>query len=105
MATAYLADITRPIKPHLNNYLHIEKNLQGAIYKKFLREDLTSCEMGMVSSVDDAILYHEFLHYMNEELLIKNRELSSSPDFKFEDFSAVENKYMDLFNSLVSSLM
>ena len=94
---AYLADITRPVKKELKGYLEIEKVLQDAIYIKFLGGALNDEEKALVSSVDDALLYHEFYHYMGERLLLKEAELMSKPAFKEESFKAVEQKFLELF--------
>lgn len=99
---AYLADITRPVKRNLQNYLEIEEVLQNAIYEKYIGRELTKEEQELISLVDDAMLYNEFIHYMKEELPIKDTNLVSKPAFEFIEFSKVENKYRELFNTLVN---
>ena len=99
---AYLADITRPVKRNLQNYLEIEEVLQNAIYEKYIGRELTKEEQELISLVDDAMLYNEFIHYMKEELPTKDTNLVSKPDFEFIEFSKVENKYRELFNTLVN---
>lgn len=91
---AYLADITRPVKKHLQQYLIIEEKLQTAIYERFLGAPLTSEEQEKVSLVDDALLYYEFDHYMGEKLLGYVPELVSRPEFTFVPFKEVEEKYI-----------
>ena len=99
---AYLADITRPVKRNLKNYLEIEEILQNAIYEKYIGRQLTKEEQELISLVDDAMLYNEFIHYMNEKLPTKDTNLVSKPAFEFIEFSKVENKYRELFNTLVN---
>lgn len=97
---AYLADITRPVKKNLDGYLEIEKVLQEAIYDKFIGEELTLEERKQIDSVDNSLLYYEFVHYMNEELEVEKESLVSNPDFKFVDFLEVENTYKSLVENL-----
>lgn len=98
---AYLADITRPIKKSLISYLEIEEKLQNAIYKKYIKRALTEEEQYLLSLVDDALLYNEFTHYMGEELNLKDTKLVSTPEFKFVDFKKVEDRYKELFFTLI----
>jgi hypothetical protein len=98
---AYMADITRPVKKSLQKYLEIEEVLQTAIYEKYIGRKLSSKEAELLSLVDDAMLYNEFVHYMNKELPTKDKVLVSSPEFKFIEFSKVENRFKELFNELI----
>ena len=101
---AYMADIIRPVKKHLSEYLEIEEKLQAFIYRNFIGEDLSHEELKLVSFVDNALLYNEFVHYMNEKLNIDKVELLTSPDFKFTDFKEVEHKFKELFYQLVDNI-
>ncbi len=101
---AYMADIIRPVKKHLSEYLEIEEKLQTFIYRNFLGEDLSDEELKLVSFIDNAMLYNEFIHYMDEELNIDKVELLSSPDFKFTNFKEVEDKFKELFYKLVDNI-
>lgn len=98
---AYLADITRPVKKNLDQYLVIEDKLQSTIYEKFIGRKLNKEEEEQISSVDDAMLYNEFIHYMNMELPTKETKLVRSPKFKFQEFSEVRDRYKELFNMLM----
>lgn len=101
---AYLADITRPVKKSLTFYLEVEEKLQDTIYRKYLGSDLTEDEKKKLSLVDDAILYHELLIFMDEKLDFKDTELKSNPNFSFEPFKEVENKFKELFEKLTASI-
>lgn len=101
---AYMADIIRPVKQHLSQYLEIEEKLQTFIYRSFLGEDLSDEEQKLVCFIDNALLYNEFVHYMNEELKVDKVELLSSPDFKFTDFKEIEDKYKELFYKLIENM-
>lgn len=99
---AYLADITRPVKKHLEHYLEFEKTLQNAIYKKFLPEILSEEDKKQVDSVDDCMLYHEFIALLGEKLFDLEPEIRSNPSFDFIDFYEVECEYIDIFKELTS---
>ena len=101
---AYMSDIIRPVKKHLSQYLEIEEKLQTFIYRVFLEEDLNDEELKLVHFIDNALLYNEFIHYMNEEVNVDKVELVSKPDFKFTDFKDVENRYKELFNNLINNI-
>ena len=97
---AYLSDIVRPLKKHLPEYMEAEERLQNMIYHKFLGEDLTEEEMQQIVSVDDAMLFHEFKYYMNEELEVSSRELVSKPIFATKPFDDVEEEFLKWFYRL-----
>ena len=98
---AYLADITRPVKKNLQKYLEIEEVLQNTIYEKYIGRSLTEEEQELVSLIDDSMLYNEFIHYMNKELVTKDTKLVTKPVFEFIEFSKIESKYKELFNLLI----
>lgn len=97
---AYLADITRPVKKNLLNYLDIEEVLQTAIYSKYIGQALSSEDLAQIHSVDNSLLLSEFIHYMNEKLEMDAENLVTNPDFKFVPFAEVEETYISLFNKL-----
>lgn len=101
---AYMADIIRPIKKHLPEYLEIEAGLQGTIYQKYLKAPLTKEEAELVKSVDDDLLYHEFFHYMREALADEEPMLKSNPVFVTEEFKTVEERFLNLFYELLAKL-
>ena len=51
--------------------------------------------------VDDAMLFHEFRYYMNEELEVKDQTLLSKPVFVTKDFDDVEEEYLKWFYRLL----
>lgn len=98
---AYLADITRPVKKNLGQYLEIESVLQGAIYEKFLGGALNNEEVAMVKNVDDTLLFYEFRHYMGEELQETEPEIAGSPEFRTIPFQEAEDRYLELFAQVI----
>ena len=95
---AYLSDVTRPVKAEMPQYRAIEKPLQDIIWSKYLGEPLTEDEFEQVRDIDDAILYCEFIYFMNEAIYEKQPELKSSPIFEFQAFEKVENTFIEIFN-------
>lgn len=99
---AYLADITRPVKKHLPQYLSIEKTLQDAVFEKYLG-GITPEEKQLVKRMDDTLLYYEFYHFMGEELMEKP-PITHIPDFSELPFKTVEKRYLELFQKLYNDL-
>ena len=97
---AYIADITRPVKARLNDYLVYEKALQDKIYQKYLSSLPTSEELDLIKKVDDCMLYHEFLPLMGKKLLDYEPEIMTELDFSFSGFGAYERKYLEMFRYL-----
>ena len=98
---AYLSDITRPVKPFLQNYMEIEAQLQTKIYRKWLLPDLTEEELKQIRAVDDAMLYAEFLELMGERVFEEAIAMQSSPLLAQVDFASVEQTFLSAFHSLV----
>ena len=90
------------IKRGYSNTVALACLLHDAIYEKYIGRELTKEEQELISLVDDAMLYNEFIHYMKEELPTKDTNLVSKPAFEFIEFSKVENKYKELFNTLIN---
>lgn len=100
---AYLADITRPVKKHLQKYLEIEDKLQGAIFEKWI-PSLTSDEIKLIFEIDDAILYYEFIDLFGEKIFDYVPTLKSKPRFEQIEFSFVEKEFLSLFKELRNKL-
>ncbi len=96
---AYIADVTRPVKKELKEYLGIESRLQNAIYEKFLGDLPTQEECALISAVDDAMLFHEFYHYMGEKIVAGEPELMTEPDFYERPFKEVEAEFIAAYNN------
>ncbi len=100
---AYLADITRPVKKHLQKYLEIEDKLQGHIFEKWL-PSLNDEERKLIFEIDDAILYYEFTELFGEKIFDYVPTLKSKPRFEQLEFSLVEKEFLGLFNELRTKL-
>lgn len=101
---AYMCDVIRPLKKELPAYLEAEEVLQSMIYEKFLKEPLTSQEIQQIKAVDDAMLFHEFKFFMNEELDLKDHALMTRPSFSTKKFSDIEEEYLLFFHRLSALL-
>lgn len=97
---AYLADITRPVKQHLNEYKEIEKMLQDSIFEKYMGA-LSDEENRLWKLLDDTLLYYEFEYFMGEKLYECPGALQSSPVFSTEPFQRTENNYLEWFERLM----
>lgn len=97
---AYLSDLTRPVKHRFADYLRIEESLQSLIYRVFGLNGLSAEEHLQVKQIDDAMLYWEFMHLMDEKISIEEPELISSPDFLLRSFESVEQRFLKLFDEL-----
>jgi len=97
---AYLSDVTRPVKQELPKYLEIEEPLQEMIWQLFLGSGLAPEENAQVFSIDDDILYHEFVALMDTRLSTEEPRLQSQPVFEFIDFPQCEQLYLQHFAQL-----
>lgn len=100
---AYLSDVTRPVKQELPRYLEIEAPLQEAIWQKYLGGTLTPEENTQVFAIDDAILYHEFIAFMDTKLTQEEPQICSKPAFDFMGFRACEEAYLAHFARLTQT--
>ena len=50
--------------------------------------------MAQIKSVDDAMLFHEFKCFMNEELDIPEHEILTRPAFSTKPFEDVEEDFL-----------
>ena len=96
---AYLSDITRPVKAHLEKYLEIEAKLQNAVYQKWLGIP-TAEELALIREIDDTLLHHEFYAIMGEKVFSPAPTLYSKAVFAFVDFATVEKEFLNLLATL-----
>ncbi len=99
---AYLSDVTRPVKAAMPMYLEMEGPLQDAIWNKWLQPTLTEEEIKRIFQIDDALLYHEFLTQTGMALQETAPAIASRPKFAFEEFSKVEQEFLELFAVLTA---
>lgn len=101
---AYMADITSPVKKNLRQYVAVEDHLLDVIYQKYLPGGIRPREQRVVKEIDNAMLYHEFVHFMGEKLADEEPVLYSEPCFSFTSFWSVEKQYLFFFEQLTRQM-
>ena len=101
---AYLSDITRPVKQNMVMYLQIEEQLQNAIFEKFLGNVPKEEEAFLIKHIDDACLYYEFKHFMNEPIMLQEPIMMSEPVYDFVPMKEVEQEFLQLFHQLTEEI-
>ena len=101
---AYLADITRPVKKNMTMYLQIEEQLQNLIYGKYLDFIPEGEQEVLIKNIDDACLYYEFLHFMDEKLFPVEPVLISQPEYQVDSMQEVEKEFLELFYKLSAEM-
>lgn len=95
---AYLADITRPVKKSLPLYIEAEERLLDLIYQKYIKgAPLSAEERRQIKEIDDAMLYHEFWHFMGTALTAEAPELVSNPEYPVKTMREVEREYLQVY--------
>lgn len=97
---AYLADITRPVKQFLTEYLTFEDRLQKVIYDKFDIGDVTEEDLKMIKEVDDAMLFYEFRELMEIDLFQITPFIAMNHDFSQRDIISVKKEFIELAEML-----
>ncbi len=97
---AYMADVTRPLKKHLENYLELEKQLQDLIYEKYISDPLNEKELEQMKSIDDDMLYYELKELLNESILPLPPAMRSNICLKTIEHLEVEKEFLDIYNQL-----
>ena len=96
---AYISDITRPVKRYLNEYLKIEKVLQGAVYERFIG-NLTEEENALVAQIDNEMLAYEMNALMCKKIFAQTPVMESVPLLETVDFIECENEFLRIFDGL-----
>ncbi|WP_312340214.1 hypothetical protein [Anaerospora hongkongensis] len=91
---AYIADVSRPVKPFLNGYHGVERRLMDTIFKAF---DLKRGSL-VVEEADNLVLHAEAMQLMPGSWWTPNN-LDIDVSEKIPGLVAVE--YFDIFTSLV----
>ncbi len=97
---AYMSDVTRPFKQHLEVYLKLEKQLQELIYEKYLQEPPTEKELEQMKSIDDDMLYYELRELLNESILEIPPAMASDICLEMKGFEEVEMGFLDIYKEL-----
>ncbi|MBQ0065913.1 MAG: phosphohydrolase [Firmicutes bacterium] len=100
---AYLADVIRPIKKHLQNYNEIEDMVLKTILEHFGLV-LTQEETALWKQVDNDLLENELKVLMPGAEVIEPVQLASVPNFTFRPFIEVEKELKENIE-LLSALL
>lgn len=100
---AYIADITRPVKKQLLEYIQIEEKLQNFIYQVYGIGDLNEEEEAQVKLIDDSLLNVEMKALMNG-FSVNDLDTVGRYDFSFVDMTSVEEDFIGIFKELESKL-
>lgn len=101
---AYLSDITRPVKKNMTMYLQIEEQLQNSIYEKYVGYVPKGEEQELIENIDDACLYYEFRHFMNQLLKPTQPMMLSDLSYEVQDMKEVEEEFLELFRELLQKI-
>lgn len=95
---AYMADIVRPYKKHLEQYLQFEEILQTAIWSKFCKHPLTEQERTTVFRIDDIVLFNEFNHTMKYNRLTPDEKCVGEMIFIEKNMKDMEKLFLQMFD-------
>ena len=98
---AYIADIIRPVKPYLTNYLAIEDQIMSVIWQHFQLE-LTPEEHKKWKQIDDEILDSELKEMFSGEAERIPVPLRSTPDFSERTHGEVEEEFIRIAEELLN---
>jgi predicted RNase H-like nuclease len=101
---AYLSNIFMPVRPYFPEYLSYVKKLQTMIYSEFLDDELTEQELKQICEIEDAMLYHEFIEFMDEKIDKIEPLLIAKPKFGTMDCKVIERQFLNTYNLLAQSI-
>ena len=103
-AEAYIGDMTRPLKMKIPYFCEVEKKYQDIIFPKFISDNISEDDILKTKSVDDCLLYHEFLCFNGEQLLSTAPEIHISVRDGITDFKQTKEEFLNLYNELRDAL-
>ncbi len=99
-AEAYIGDMTRPLRICIPRFTEIERKYQKIIFEKFTSRNITDEEKKPVKSVDDSLLYHEFIKYNGEKLFPSAPEINISLENCIKPFEETKEEFLALYKRL-----
>lgn len=99
-AESYIGDMTRPLKMHFPLFSEYEKKLQKVIFSKYATLDIDDDEKEKVKSVDDSLLYHEFLCYHGDKLFDFTPEIHIDVKDNSKNISDTEKEFLCMYEAL-----
>ena len=101
---AYMADVPRPFKEKLTDYVKSEERLISMLYRHFLGSDLTEEEKTLVKTIDDDLLWYDLVYLLMEKPLKERPKLYTKLPYGKMSFSEVENTFLDIYCRLKEKL-
>ncbi len=98
---AYIADVIRPVKVYLDNYMDIENAFMRAIFKKFKLNDLSEDDNKKWKMIDDIMLGYELKALMNGHENDVAEGLITKPDVSERHWKDVEKEFIDMARRLI----
>lgn len=102
-AEAYIADLIRPVKEQFAKYTVCEEKLKTIIFKKYGITHLNQKEQDQIKSVDDDVLFHEFMNINNIQFNEDIPRLYADLDFSEIGYDMVEKSFLIHFTQLLVS--
>ncbi len=98
---AYIADIIRPVKEHLANYLEIEDKIMKAVFARFGLDGLTDEEHAAWKRIDDELLETELQALLPGEEERRPVPLAAKPDLSERRREEIEREYLEKLENLM----
>lgn len=104
-AEAYLADLTRPAKMELPDFILMEDSLNEMIWSRYFPEKLTAEDRRLITELDNDMLAYEFSHLMPERIhgnfgTVITDPLGETAEFDLQDPRVVEEEFLVIFDLL-----
>ncbi len=96
----YVSDLIRPVKRRFPLYSEGEAHLQQVIFTALGIGEPTPEEWDAVGSIDDSLLYHEFLSLRGTRIFDYAPPLRAALSYCFEQPPSVEARYLECFYRL-----
>lgn len=103
-AEAYMSDVPRPFKQHLNDYRDCEERLLALIYTKYLGSVPSAEEAALIKEIDDDMLCYDLSVLLKEPSDGPLPAMKSTFSYKVLPFDDVERRYLELFREYGENL-
>lgn len=101
---AYLADIIKPVKIHLPDYIDAEERFMSVIWQAFGLPEPTDEQWEIVKYVDDTMLANEASYLMLHHWDLGDYPIIPNADLGFRPMESVEHEFVELFGEIVRNL-
>ena len=101
---AYISDIIRPVKIHLENYRKIEEQIMSVIWEAFGLNHLTEEENAAWRQIDDDMLRNELREMIVSTRALPPIPLAADPDFAEHPHRETEEAFLKLAHTLLARI-